>query len=52
MKERPAKGRDRRCESRCQASVSIAAPRLAAICSRVTGMYFVVPEVVPDESAK
>jgi hypothetical protein len=37
---------------RCQASTSVAARLLPRIIGAVTGMYFVVPEVVPEESAK
>ena len=35
-----------------KASVSSAAPAFARTISRETGMYLVLPEVVPDDSAK
>ena len=52
MKDNPPNTRLSGCASRCHARVSSAAPRLARTIARVTGMYLVVPEVVPEDKAR
>ena len=52
MKDSPPKGRAWGFAAMCQARTSSAAPRLARTISRVTGTYFVRPDVVPEDNAR